>query len=532
MNGMRSWGRWRHTWGAMWAAGVVLAGCYDSPPGPAGDGDGGVDDGGADGGEGGDADRTRSEVVWSTPGTRLRPRILRTAEGLRVPYDVFDATLGVACAPLRQSDGTRCVPDVRSVSYGDFFRDEACGVRLALDGWTTPAPVGSLVGQFAHDGCFRDLVSLDRIEEVIEPGTPVFQVELGTGACLPVAAPSLRLYAVREVPDRPVALREERMELDGRIAARLLVGGDGSRLLPGDFFDTALDTPVTPDATARLLPPRFAWGDLQRRDPPPEREGWPGYCDGRGDFIPYDLCEVTTLITHISVPATRGIAAEALEVFKVKPHLATSHRCQWGHGEVVAVSSVAGEGLILDGQVPLDGWVRGERAAVGDGRFFIVDPGAPDRALAIGGRLLLRPEGPATQFVDAELSLRCRPTLAADGNLRCLPDPVQAPFPAAVVRPAYLDAACTELVGRSYSGETRPVYVLLPFGASLLPGEPAAPTRAFPLGELVPPRPELFDKDASGACVAFAASPGDLFYRAGPEAPPETFGALQLEEIP
>jgi hypothetical protein len=503
-------------WRVMCVAGVVLAGCGEEQPLLGG---ASVDEQGR---------------IWSSAGSRLRPRVLRSAAGLAVPYDVYDSKLEVPCQPTPLEDGSiRCLPDVPSALLNMFFQDAACTQPLASTSAKPDLPPGTLVAEIDKEDCLGKKVRLARLTGPVAPGTPIFFRANEGDPCEPpnyLTYPGK--YTVDEVTDSPVVLTPRRLSMDGRIAARVLVGGDGSHIVTGELHDTAMDAPVLGDETGRLLPTRVRWVETLRRDTPPtDPEEYPAWCRAHGDFLRYNRCDITASLTHVAlVDESLPYEPEPTpSVFKVKHVEAAATRCTAAHGVYYDVHPLPKQpGALLDGAVPMDRWVHADRAAaMSDGRLARMEADRMDRAFTVGGRLAVRPRGPRTSFLDMQLGgLRCRPTPVADGSMRCLPESNVPPFSVAQV--VYLDEGCTELAALGVAGtEGRPRYVILPFAVQ--PDYSLAPTRVFPVADPLP-NSTIFGPDHnSGACTMFQLNPGSQVFRVGAELPPETFAPLTVE---
>jgi len=84
---------------------------------------------------------------FALSGTRLKVRILKSADGAMTPWGFFDSALGTDCSALTATDGQlRCLP--LGASTGQFFADASCtipaaigpsGTKFATVGSTTPA---------------------------------------------------------------------------------------------------------------------------------------------------------------------------------------------------------------------------------------------------------------------------------------------------------------------------------------------------------------------------------------------------------
>jgi hypothetical protein len=502
-------------WRVMCVAAVVLAACTEEQPligGASVDGQG---------------------RIWSSAGSRLRPRVLRSAAGLVLPFDVFDSKLEVPCRPTPHEDGSiRCLPDTPYAILNMFFRDAACTQPLASLHDQADLPPGTLVAQIDDDGCQDKTLKLARLTGPVAPGSPVFFRANETDPCLPPNYLSYSgKYTVDEVQDSPVVLTPQRLTMDGRIAARVLVGDDGSHIVTGELHDTLMDAPVLGDETDHLLPTRVRWREALRRDTPPtDRAEYPAWCETHGDFLPYSECAVTAALTHVAmVDDSLGSEPEpAPSVFKVKHGEEAATWCTAAHGVYYDVHpQPKGPGALLDGMVPQDRWVHADRAApMSDGRLARVEADRTDRVHTVGGRSAMRLRGPRTAFLDMQLGgLRCRPMPVADGSMRCLPD-FNAP-PYLVAQPVYLDPGCSQMAAVGSPTEAPPRYVILPYAVT--PGYSPAPTRVFPVEDPLPDQAIYAPDYNSGECTMLHLSPERQVLRVGAELPAETFAPLTIE---
>jgi hypothetical protein len=502
-------------WRVMCVAGVLLAGCAEEQPpmgGPS------IDQQGR---------------IWSSSGSRLRPRVLRAPTGLVLPYDVFDSKLEVPCRPRQQTDGSiHCLPEAPWASLDNYFTDAGCSQPLASVGGGEVLPLGTLVAYIITEDCLGKLGGMARLVERVAPGTEVFLQRSSGGSCeARQVSSSDSIYKIDQVRDPPVALTPQRLAMDGRIAARVLVGDDGSHIVTGELHDTVMDAPVLAARTDYLLPTRARWAWAMRRDmPPSDRAEYAAWCQTHGDFLLYNRCEVTRATTHLTLhdPFDPEVAPA---VFKVKHQEEAATRCTAGHGvyyEIYPVEKQAG--VVLDGPLPEERWVRGNRVEVTDGRLSLMElddlaqPVAVG-AVAVGGRLALRSNGPSTPLQDTQLGVPCKPAPTVDGNTRCLP---MDRWPSSVLAsPVYLDAGCTQLAARAWRYAAQPPRYMMVNIAN--PQDPSmALVRVFgveePLGD-----PPIFAPDYwTGECMSRPLEPDYQIFRAGDEIPPETFVPLTV----
>jgi hypothetical protein len=501
-------------WRVMCVAGVILAGCAEEQPLIGG------------------ASIDEQGRIWSSAGSRLQPRVLRAPSGLVVPYDVFDSTLGAPCQPTPQKDGSiRCLPVLPHATLNMFFQDASCTQTLAAP-IKGDLPPGTLVADVRQEDCLGTMEGLVRLTGQVAPGTPFFYRANPGDPCEARNLSYNELHTIEVVMDAPVVLTPQRLAMDERISARVLVGDDGSHIVTGEFHDILMNAPVLSDETDHLIPPRVRWVKALRRDAPPtDRTEYPAWCQGHGDFLPHDRCEITAALTHVAlVDDERGARPS---VFKVKHQEEAATRCSAAHGVYLDVHpAVKQVGALLDGPVPEDRWVRGHRVEVSDGRVtwlepeeFAVIPVAV-RTVAVGGRLALRPRGPSTRLQDSQLGAPCGPALAADGNTRCLPVDKVPSF--VLAWPVYLDVECTEMAAQAWRFAAQPPrHLMVP--VTNPPDPSLAPTRVFRVEEALADPPIFVRDHETGVCRTQSLDPSYQIYRAGDEIPPEMFVPLTVE---
>jgi len=311
-------------------------------------------------------------------------------------------------------------------------------------------------------------------------------------ACLP---PGGVHDCLAEAPDGSVRFSEEHQPLGDGLAATVLAGDDGSRLVGPAFFDLRLGD----------------WLQLQRDYTgtavtlTPWEVGNPYYRSSVSCTL--DLCKGACVPRDVRYVSSRGQVLHAcvgtffaqIACNLLPPNQCGEVRCPFFPRQLLPA--------VKTGTALAGGWTRpATEVMAGAGRFRYP-------ALEVGCGLV--PLG--GPFDDTALGAEpCEPRDVGDGGVRCLPA-----FPARV---AYLDPQCTQPVAATSLLDST---VAVSGPAAWLYGDPTPPTGYFSV-----PAADggtfstLYWRALDGGCEGTTK---DWWRPLGAALPPDTFGSLDLQ---
>jgi len=343
--------------------------------------------------------------------TRLEQQYVVYDGSLRQPApELYDTQLATSCSPTETVAGTRCLPPGGYV----YYADAACTQPIAQ-----PTPSDP---RFAFPNSYGPVANAYSIGASV--GTPAMvYVAQFSGLCQGQMPPAGEFFSLTDIGFATFAQLTPMLGSEGRLVSQTLVADDGFRtpaalhdtvangdcvgtkfddgdacfLYPTDLSEYYSDSGCTHHVENAIVPVKFA-------------ADWPLGA----------ACKTTDLITR---PVTG-------ELPRTTP----------------LYVDIPGSGLCAQSSLP-PGW-----------RMF--DLGAPiplapvTRAPEPGGRMQLiastanGARGVERSYVwDSQLSIECRPQLAADGATRCLPN---APYASSAGY--FTDAGCTQPITGSGVG--------------------------------------------------------------------------------
>jgi hypothetical protein len=476
------------------AAALVLLACSsDDPPASAPDVDGGsVDasappsDAGGDAGDGGAA-------APGTPkrGSRLAPRYRETSDGYSQFFSIADTALGNAtCAATRAADGAlRCLPSDGPVVYDARYSDAACTARVIETAAGCAKPAFAMSPVDGTSGCETQLEVHD--VGAAHPGT-VYAKE--DGGCVAIAVDPRRAYYAMGATRPPkdfVKLVSGIEPIAGGVGVAVVDGEDGSR------FPRSLLVDVARSKACDLL----TAADGKKRCLPSGAATVAGFTDAACSS-PAALA--TTACEPLLAPSTALVADPAnagrAHVHELGAKRPTKEIYQRADAMTCSGPSFAVEDVHdLGTEIPPASFPEMGETTAGGSRIVAT-------RLTAGGALLPR----WNRLEDTMLGVRCSPSLAGDGKLRCLPQ--------ALVR-SFSDDQCTVPIVIVNSSST-PSHALAP---------DASCPRRFPVvsvGAEITPAPEKVYVNYSGPCVPTSVSPTARAFAVGSEVPASTFAEV------
>jgi len=293
-------------------------------------------------------------------------------------------------------------------------------------------------------------------------------------------------------------LQVELEDIGDGLAARMMVGDDGSRLNFGSFHDLELGTGL------QIVDLAAVTGQPQLLPPAADYAQW--YSSNRDtvcvdplrDLVAVDGCTITDGTAYLwRWPSTFSLVSTDVD----------GHWCKtFGEGAQTVIQT--NERLLKATEVPLTRWRYLPRVRGGDGRFQY-------DAYQVGCYVV--PIYGSATFDTALGDEPCAPQVAADDVTRCLP------YSATV---AYADPDCTQRIAvgpeggsTQFAAEGRP--------SSQFP-DAIEPIEVWRLASDPSPAESFYWNQASVGCVTFS-QPGWVSYELGEAVPPETFGAVNVE---
>jgi hypothetical protein len=476
---MRSW--WLISLVSM-ACGGVSSPIGDAGPDGAGDGGGGVD--AAPPGE------YRS-------GSRLRARILVTADGQRDFQGFVDSQLGAGCWFSRAADGEeRCLPS-EAGSGGWYFLDAACSADQAVAAQWGDCPPGPPTTIHVSDSSTCPPVTrVHRTGAAVVP-TMLYFRDPFDGMCK-VQTPSADAVYYRvgtEIPATDYVSAVRRRDGSGRLQRDVLEGEDGSRMLTWSLTDTQrgeacyFDHAI--DSELRCLPSQSLYDNGYFGDAgctQPLAVHYPSACAESGDYVTrYERssCPTRKQIFQLGAQQTPAAVYYSYEpTMCLASGLAAPYTFYGIGAEVNAVSFERADVIVAPGSERL----REKLYVTADGL-----------RLAVG-------------WHDSQRDQPCYFSRAVDDSFRCLS------FDAFVSTDLFSDMGCLTpfRAGQVYTGwcgtESAP--------ATLVEQLDRCPIayRVYQAGDAFTP-PPLYQRLSDGQCLAFTAT-NYAWYQVGAEIPP------------
>jgi hypothetical protein len=465
--------------------------------GGSGGGSGGSGGSGSDGGTGAIAD------CPNTSGSRLHPRFWGTSDGFRQFIGWHDSQRNEDCSFAAAADGTqRCMPNT-NVSVNVFFSDLGCTKPIAQSPSCQPP---SYV--FGRDGTFSACAA-NQLFPVTGSATIGAQVYAKTAAgCLPLT-PSHGAY---------VTLGPQ-VDYTGFVAATVSKASASTRLVP--YVLTADDGAVQRCAPAQTTAFDRVY-DTQRNE-----DCQLGYAaDGLTRCLPRAKGSGTTFsdakCTMPAFPVTMGCGAAPM--YGLTSDMSAcgsppvSHLFNLGTALASAFVNVtnAGGGMTCQPdkqtatfyapgtEIAAASFVEEKEMSLGNGR--------------LRARMYVTSDGLQQfrgSFDDTQLSLECNFTIAADGQVRCLPEKRSS------IVDGFSDPKCMT-----------PLNVVAAVGSATCPA--TAPGYAAQLDSNCPGGTHIFAVGAkanvttaysntSGTCMPLMLNPSYTFFAVGSEIAPTMF---------
>lgn len=346
-------------------------------------------------------------------GSRLRPKVWRSSDGLRAVRSMFDTALGTDCRAAEDETGTlRCLPVGPSyLTSSGTYADEACTIPLMESGDGPAVPAASFSTEPVDtDGCdqrFR-VRRLTRVDVVFAKYTGHCAPAGGSGFIVGEVMPASSFVRLEDVTTR----RVQRPIHRGEDGSRIVVERDG-------VFDESVGVPcvfgVATDGLSRCLPAPTAFS-----------VGWTEGCaSGR-------------LVLNASRTGCFPAVTEDTAPWRVVPGLLPPARV-WRYGDRVTSYYDCGD------RAPILAGSRDIRVAeeISPASFLPMTRtmlgGARLRATAyvVDGEPISDPFGYATTFHDEALGEDCTLESVSPSSMRCIPGYASA---------AFSDAACTRPV--------------------------------------------------------------------------------------
>lgn len=399
-------------------------------------GDGGASDSSGDptatdDGSSGNADTSTGDAPPTTipdegpygAGTRLKPVVERTEEGVTQLVHWYDGELGIDCEFVRDSVGTpRCLPlDVEGLTVGFTTRDcaePAMGAQACAD---VPTRVrGRVPGAADCDEGTRHQAYLR--------GAPIGSGEVGEfsssyGECGGGMHPER--YALTPIADEEFVAAAVVVETRGSVLVRALVADDGA------FVRERLVDPRT--GTVCRLGPSFAAGD----------DAWLCHLP---ESLPRGFADDACSAALVAVPDDGTCEQPTLRAFEG----AETWRAVGEAWEGPMFSAVSGGGCEPIPPFLFDAYsyypLGEEIPPIDSPRFTPAaadDPGRLRRRGVMGDdELLVLPGivGDGSRWFDATLEQGCQAAPDDEGTLRCFPLPFAAPYSLE----SWGDPACSE----------------------------------------------------------------------------------------
>lgn len=316
-------------------------------------------------------------------GTRLRRRYVEAGPGAYRTLDFWDSELGVPCEFQTAADGElRCLPQV---IMGDNYADPGCEERVVLTGRCAPTYVregGGVYRRTTKRTTTRYYMRAAAChEEDAGPGEEVWNVE-------PVPAAS---FVRGTTEDEPRA---------GGLAARFVVGDDGSRLLVS-VRDTGRNAACEPTVDGRCLPSSRSWSSGLFSD-----SSCTAPVSAVSSGVAPALLEETTQLPNgcagpssyfsVGAPLASGEGVFQRNAGTCVEGTRNPSTTYYRRGAPVPLSALPATKTALEGT----GGVRARRYVDLDGQ----------------------PLGQARALWDAGRDVACRPYLFPDGKYRCVPE--------------------------------------------------------------------------------------------------------------
>jgi hypothetical protein len=359
-------------------------------------------------------------------GSRLRPIVLVSDEGLRIPIAIHDSALGIGCEPRKTADNVlRCLPRTQSTALsGHLFADGACARQAGVQD-----PGFRLVDNFAF--MYADPTSTcgDRVRVIrVRPISELFSDE--SGSCVRVEGghwPAFEVLGEARPEEFAVVSRVSAARVD----AETYEGEDGSRITLAFHppIDTAFEVMCTPtiagDGRERCLPMNTAmtvYYDASCSQSALTHAG----CVSRPTYSRRD--EVTSR-THV-----HDLGAPLPQVFSPAPD------------GTCAVASYPHPTFAIGPETDPSFFPSARRTTFGGARLAV-------RAIDLEGRILPDPNGWIDgRFLDVAKGQPCELFAAADDSYRCMPNDVTS-----VV---FSDSSCTDPVAALWDEEHLPSLAL------------------------------------------------------------------------
>ena len=411
--------------------------------------------------------------------TRLRQEYFVYDGTLRQPTDLYDTLLAASCTPTDTVAGTRCLPAGGYV----YYADAACTQPIAQPATSDP--------RFAFPDSYGPVANAYSIGASV--GTPAMvYVTQFSGVCQGQTPPAGEFFSLTDIGFAMFASLTPTFGSEGRLVSQTLVADDGFRtsgalhdtvangdcfgakfddgdacfVYPTDLSEYYNDSGCTHHVESAIVPVKFA-------------EDWP--------------LGSTCNTTDVHMRAVTGELPRTTPIWVDIP----------GSGLCAQTGLPAGWKLFdLGAEFPLASLMR---APVPGGRMQLI------ASTANGAR------GIDPSYVwDSQLSIECRPQIAADGVLRCLPN---APYGNAAGY--FTDAGCTQPI--TGAGVATPQCTSQP--VTLLRDAAGSNTRVF---QASPHAGQIY----GGTPASCQPYQNQVFYAEGAEVPAAMFAAVTQQTDP
>jgi hypothetical protein len=471
----------------------------------------GDDDGKSDGSGSGDAD-----IV---SGSRIRARLLTTADGLQLRTGLHDSERNEPCSFKPGPDGKlRCIPNVTQQLYGQFYYlDAGCNEPLFVGPKLRCGDLPYLWKGEDDCGTYTLYRLGDEVPLPYQPGTNNVRINRREtdGTCVtftqgfqpPEAYAAYRV--LEELPaDAFVEGTESVVMAESRLTRRVITGSDGSKDSVYGMFDRERDQACHPsyaaDGKVRCLPLQASikltdtFADGACTQPVAMTYG----CDR--DRPPPTVAEYDS----------SNACPQKVRIFSMGSKLPgtysnTSGTCTAGTTQTPYYS--------IGAEIPAASFIEfarleGQETGRIQRRAFSTSDGA---------------RSSSAWFNDNQLGLLCMFRRASDGTWRCLPQGApkdRTPAPNYSLLTRYRDAACTQgvtIIAADNQGCTQPRVVW-----ETISGCPSI-ARVYQVGPMI--SATLYRKTT--ACEVAPPDPDFDYYERGAEIPPTEFveGAESIE---